>query len=200
MPTNITDSPEFTANVPVPIDGENVDAASVLARIQPLANRIRFLSDYLLGENLQVGAGFSHQRGLDHESNWTRTTVRANTTANTPLYIPISDRLINGAELDEVEFYYTKASASGIFRLQVVWAVPGSAEAPVVTEDIVTASPGGTSVIASSVGHTISLYTDANPATNVRDYFIKAESIAPATGDVGFEGARVTMNITNPRP
>lgn len=43
MPTDLTEVSQFTANVPTPDDGEDVDAASVIQFAQPLADRTKFL-------------------------------------------------------------------------------------------------------------------------------------------------------------
>lgn len=43
MPTNLTETAQFTANVPVPNDGENANVASVIQALQPLADRTKFL-------------------------------------------------------------------------------------------------------------------------------------------------------------
>lgn len=48
MPTDLTEVSQFTANVPTPDDGEDVDAASVIQFAQPLADRTQFLRAGLL--------------------------------------------------------------------------------------------------------------------------------------------------------
>lgn len=45
MPTNVTEVSQFTTNVPVPNDGENANAASLLQAIQPLADRSQYLKN-----------------------------------------------------------------------------------------------------------------------------------------------------------
>lgn len=44
MPTNVTEVAQFTANVPVPDDGEDADASSVLQFVQVLADRTAYLN------------------------------------------------------------------------------------------------------------------------------------------------------------
>lgn len=45
MPTDLTEVSQFTANVPTPDDGEDVDAASVIQFAQPLADRTQYLKN-----------------------------------------------------------------------------------------------------------------------------------------------------------
>src|SRR4051812_45304297 len=44
MPTNVTESEAFTANVPVPDDTEDANHAGLLAMVQPLTNRTKFIN------------------------------------------------------------------------------------------------------------------------------------------------------------
>jgi hypothetical protein len=50
MPANVTDADAFTSPIVVPSAGEGVTAASVLAYVQGLANRTRYLLNRLLPE------------------------------------------------------------------------------------------------------------------------------------------------------
>lgn len=48
MSTNLTEVAQFTANVPVPDDGEDADASSIIQFAQPLADRTKYLNAALL--------------------------------------------------------------------------------------------------------------------------------------------------------
>jgi hypothetical protein len=206
MPQNITDTSAFTSPVVAPVDGEAANAASLLAALQPLSNRTRYLLNLLeaaapLTKVIELSLAAAVQSYTGATGDWTISATPRKWVSGTPsrhLYLPLNEYLRDGMVITDAKALVDPAAAqttdASQMQLNLVYVAPNYGTPAAPSETVVASQLDNEAATIQTISLASALGAGHTVVRASRDYHLRIRGSVVA----GDEVWGLQLTVTDP--